>query len=60
MATAMAATAVATMAAVAATKTMVATAMVGDTDINQVKGAAEKTTTVAMATTMETATVPCY
>jgi hypothetical protein len=47
MATAMAATMAATMTMVAGMKTTVVTAMVGDTDNNQLKGAAEETTAAA-------------
>jgi hypothetical protein len=47
MATGIAATMAATMTAVAVTKTTAATVMVGDTDNNQLKGAAEETTAVA-------------
>jgi hypothetical protein len=56
MGTAMAATMAATMTAVAGTKTTAATAMAGDTDNNQLKGAAEETTAVATVMAVETAT----
>jgi hypothetical protein len=48
MVTAMAATMAATMTAMAGTKTMAATVMVGDTDNNQLKGAAEVMTAAVM------------
>jgi hypothetical protein len=48
MATAMTATMAATMTAVAVTKITVVTVMAGDTDNNQLKGAAEEMTAVAM------------
>ncbi len=47
MATTMAATMAATMTVVAVMKTTAATVMAGDTDNNQLKGAAEETTAVA-------------
>ncbi len=47
MATAMAATMAATLMAVAGMKTTAATVMAGDTDNNQLKGAAEETTAAA-------------
>jgi hypothetical protein len=56
MATAMAATMAATMTAVAGTKTTAATAMGGGTDNNQLKGAAEETTSAVTVTAVETAT----
>jgi hypothetical protein len=55
MGTVLAATMAATMTAVAGMKTMAATAMAGDTDNNQLKGAAEQTTAVATVTAAETA-----
>ncbi len=56
MGTAMSATMVATITAVARSKTTAATAMVGDPDNNQLKGAAEETTALAMVMVAETAT----
>ncbi len=57
MATAMAVVTAAIMPmVVAATKTMVATAMAGGTDNNQLKGTAEEATPLAMVTAIETAT----